>query len=191
MKKDIKIREAKITGIDSSSTTYVRTKIRGPAFTDSQKFDILIGADGIQSPVRKTFAQAEDFKNSTYLGWATFQTIVDKTTFSKKALERNPNFLDKTVRETWGDGRRLFILPLENNLIHVWGGFNTLMKAETAIVGSQSYKNFKEVMDPFGSFEDMDLLVGPILESKSFEINYPMQAPNLPDYGKDHYALVG
>lgn len=83
-------------------------------FTDgtSELADILLGADGIHSPVRRFFVPAS---KTRITGWTTFRSV-----FPISHVEHIPN-LPREAVHIWGPDRTLFVTPLAQGLFSVVG----------------------------------------------------------------------
>lgn len=138
--------------------------------------DVLLGADGINSPVRRVFVPTSGAK---WTGWVTFRSV-----FPISHVSRIPDLPDE-ASHFWGHDRTLFLSKLGKNLFTVVGSYQSDPDAPDA--------PYKDVV--WDSDGDVDVLReyykdwSPLIRSIIDAVPYTRIYPNAAAHGLDTWVL--
>ncbi|KAK8001611.1 hypothetical protein PG991_013833 [Apiospora marii] len=140
-------------------------------FTDgsTEQADILLGADGIHSPVRQFFVSTS---KTRITGWTTFRSV-----FPISHVENIPN-LPREAVHIWGPDRTLFVTPLAQGLFSVVGSHqeDPNEPPETARHQVAAWDSTGTVNDLREFYKDWSPLVRSIVEATPYTKVYPNSA---------------
>ncbi|KAK7954688.1 hypothetical protein PG988_015382 [Apiospora saccharicola] len=140
-------------------------------FTDgsTELAHILLGADGIHSPVRQFFVPTS---KTRVTGWTTFRSV-----FPTSHVEHVPN-LPREAVHIWGPDRTLFVTPLAQNLYSVVGSHqeDPNEPQETAQHQAASWDSTGSVEDLREFYKGWSPLVRSIVDATPYTKVYPNSA---------------
>lgn len=140
-------------------------------FTDgsTELADVLLGADGIRSPVRQFFVPTS---KTRITGWTTFRSV-----FPISHVEHIPN-LPREAVHIWGPDRTLFVTPLSQGLFSVVGSHqeDPNEPPETSQHQAASWDSNGAVDDLREFYKDWSPLVRSIVDATPYTKVFPNSA---------------
>ncbi|KAK8066675.1 hypothetical protein PG997_013422 [Apiospora hydei] len=146
----------------------------------SEVADILLGADGIHSPVRQFFVSTS---KTRITGWTTFRSV-----FPISHVEHIPD-LPREAVHIWGPDRTLFVTPLAQGLFSVVGSHQEDPDAPPAEARHQA-----AAWDSAGAVDDLRELYkpwSPLVRSIVDATPYTKVYPNSAADGLETWVLGG
>ncbi|MBC7553644.1 MAG: FAD-dependent monooxygenase [Taibaiella sp.] len=160
-------------GTSCTAITDEGDKVR-VSFTNHQTcdYDLVVGADGINSFVRRSIFCTTSNKYSGYASWRFIVTGV--------AVPQN------TLTEMWGVGKRFGIVPLSGNKVHCFASLNTL--ENSAANSNISINDFKALFAGFGGY--VPKLIDALEDNSKLMYN-DLEDVYLEKYHKGRIVLIG
>lgn len=147
-------------------------------FVDGTKAtaDILLGADGIHSPVRQFFVPTSGTK---WTGWVTFRSV-----FPLSHISHIPNLPDE-ASHFWGPDRTLFLSILGKDLFTVVGSYQSDPDAPDAPYKDAIWNEDGDVNVLRQYYKDWSPLIRAIVDA----VPYTRIYPNAAAHGLDSWVL--
>ncbi|KAM0284559.1 hypothetical protein ACHAQH_001925 [Verticillium albo-atrum] len=156
-------------------------------FTDGTSIatDILLGADGIHSPVRQAFVPTS---SARWTGYLTFRSV-----FPRSHVQHIPNLPDEAVH-IWGPERSLFLSPLAKDLFTIVGSQQSDPEAPDAPYKDSVWNSDGSVDTLRELYKDWSPLVRAVVDATPYTKIYPNTAAKELDtwvLGDGSVALTG
>lgn len=135
-------------------------------FTDGTSItaDILLGADGIQSAVRRFFVETSAPK---WTGWVAFRSV-----FDAKLVEHIPTVTDE-ANHWWGPDRTFFASRLGKDLFTIVGGNYSDPNAPDALYKDSVWNSQGDLETLKGLYQDWHPSIRQMIEASPYTRLYP------------------
>ncbi len=165
------------TGVRTGTDVYsIVNEVNGVSVTLSdgvaERYDLVIGCDGIDSAVREMVFGGGAKQYSGYVSW--------------RFLARDLAGVDTTtIKELWGRGKRFGIVPLNDSTIHCFASANTTDPARYKHI---SVAGFKEL---FGEFDgEVQNLIATVKSEEAFMYN-ALEDVTIGQWHRGRVVLIG
>ncbi|KAH7316962.1 salicylate 1-monooxygenase [Stachybotrys elegans] len=164
--------EPSIINLNKSFASVKQDDITGKllvTFTDESTtlVDLVLGADGINSAVRKYFVPTSQ---ASWTGWVAFRSV-----FPSSHLSHIADLPDEAVH-IWGPDRTLFLSPLAQGLFTVVGSHQSDPKSPNAAFNDSLWSSDGDVSTLREFYKDWSPVVKAIIDATPYTKVYPNTA---------------